>query len=633
MPDDRREGRDLGNDASSKTLAEIVLQTINSIVLVANGKGEILYASPSVKTILGYEPEELLGMKYWDTPCTDPERRKEHFHKIAAAARGEEPVPDAPYAIQMLTREGEERWILWRDARASGDLLVGAGQDITELRRTQEELKRREEEIGAIFERANDGMAVVDQDLRYVDVNPAACEMFGLRKAEIVGKEVGAITSSKIGMERLRRQMERTGEALEEVEYQHADGPKRKLECRITANIRPGFHLVIVRDITVRKLLEQQLAESQRLEAVGRLAGGVAHEFNNMLTAITGYAELIVKNSAPEERIHKYSQGIVSAADRAAQTTQQLLAFSRRQVIQPKIVAVNEVIRETAQLLQRMVGEEIQVILRLNESCGPVHLDPSQLSQMLVNLGLNARDSMTRGGKLIIETNPARLDHAYVTKHVLVKPGPYVLLSVSDTGIGIEPELQAHIFEPFFTTREQAEGGGLGLATVYGIVRQNEGHIWVYSEPGAGTTFKVYLPTSKESVAARSTFSKRGNPSAVLVIEDDGATRQLIVNSLREQGYTVLQAADGGEALAVCEGFHGDLDLVITDLGAPAMSGEDLRAYFVVKHPRAKLLHMSGYSGEKLKATRELPPDVEFLQKPFTVAELIERVGQALAER
>jgi signal transduction histidine kinase len=288
--------------------------------------------------------------------------------------------------------------------------------------------------------------------------------------------------------------MELTGEALEEIEYQHADGPKKKLECRITANIRPGFHLVIIQDITVRKLLEQQLAEPQRLEAVGRLAGGVAHEFNNMLTAITGYAELIVKNSAPEEPIHKYSQGIVSAAHRAAQTTQQLLAFSRRQVIQPKVVAVNEVIRETAQLLQRMVGEEIQVILRLNESCGPVHLDPNQLSQMLVNLGLNARDSMTRGGKLIIETNPAHLDHAYVTKHVQVKPGPYVLLSVSDTGIGIEPELQAHVFEPFFTTKEQAEGGGLGMATVYGIVRQNDGQIWVYSEPGKGTTFCILWP-------------------------------------------------------------------------------------------------------------------------------------------
>ncbi len=602
MPDERQEVRDLGHDASGRTLAEIVLRTINSIVLVANGKGEILYASPSVKTILGYEPEELLGMKYWDTPSTDPDLRTKHFHKIAAVARGEEPVPDAPYAVKMLTRNGEERWILWRDARATGDLVVGAGQDITELRQTQEELKRREEEIGAVFERANDGMAVVDSDLRYVDANHALCEMFGMRRAEILGREVGTIAMSKIGTTRLREQMEMTGEAMEEAEYQHADGSKKRLECRITANIRPGFHLVIIRDITVRKLLEQQLAESQRLEAVGRLAGGVAHEFNNMLTAITGYAELIVKNSAPSEPIHKYSQGIVNAAQRAAQTTHQLLAFSRRQVIQPKVVAVNEVIRETAQLLQRMVGEDIQVILRLNESCGPVHLDPSQLSQMLVNLGLNARDSMARGGKLIIETNPARLDHAYVTKHVQVRPGPYVLLSVSDTGIGIEPELQAHIFEPFFTTKKQAEVGGWAWPRCMESCGRMMGTSGFIANRAQERRSKFICRLPKRVYPSVRRLRERGHAANVLVIEDDEPTRQVIVNSLREQGYTMLQAADGGEALAVCEGFDGDLDMVITDLGAPAMSGEDLRAYFVVKHPGAKLLHMSGYSEEKAES-------------------------------
>lgn len=221
-----KDGHDPGSEANSKTLAEIVLKTINSIVLVANGKGEILYASPSVRTILGYEPEELLGMKYWDTPAPDPELRQKHFKRISAIARGEEAVADAPYAVKMLTRAGEERWILWRDARASGDLVVGAGQDITELRRTQEELKRREKEIGAVFERANDGMLVVDQELRYVDANPAACEIFGLEKAEIVGRQVGSVAASTIGIQAMRRQMELTGEAQEEVDYQIGDGPR-----------------------------------------------------------------------------------------------------------------------------------------------------------------------------------------------------------------------------------------------------------------------------------------------------------------------------------------------------------------------------------------------------------------------
>ena len=619
------------NDASGQMLAEIVLQTINSIVLVANGKGEILYASPSTRAILGYEPQELLGMKYWAIASPDPEARRRHLQKIAAIARGEETAPDAAYTVKMLTKAGEERWILWRDAKASDDLVVGAGQDVTELRQTQEELKRREEEIGAVFERANDGMLMVDRDFRYVDANPAACEMFGLTKAEIVGKLVGSITSIAAGTESIRERMELTGEATEELEYQHPDRPKRRLECRITANIRPGFHLVIVRDITARKLLERQLSESQRLEAVGRLAGGVAHEFNNMLTAITGYAELIVKGTTPGTSLHRYGQGIVTAASRATQTTHQLLAFSRRQVVQPKRISVNEAIEDAATLLQRIVGEDIQITLRLNENCGPVWLDPGQFSQMLINLGMNARESMTRGGKLIIETNPARLDQSYVTKHVQVKPGPYVLIAVSDTGIGIEPELQAHIFEPFFTTKDKGEGTGLGLATVYGIVRQNEGHVWVYSEPGAGTTFKVYLPTAGEG-EVQTEWTTKVRPATILVIEDDEPTQQLIANSLREQGYSVLQAADGGQALAVCERLEGELDLVITDLGAPAMSGEDLRAYFAMKLPKAKLLHMSGYSEHKLKATSELPPDGDFLQKPFTISELIQKVSRVLAD-
>jgi len=630
--DTAKEKDALGNDASGRTLAEIVLQTINSIVLVANGKGEILYASPSMRTILGYDSQELLGMRYWEIASPDPEARRKHLKNIAAVARGEQPAPEAPYAVKMLTKQGEERWILWRDAKGSDDLVVGAGQDITELRRTQEELRRREEEIGAVFERANDGMLVVDRDFRYVDANPAACELFGLSKTEIVGKLVGSIASIEAGMESLRERMELSGEATEELEYQNPNGRKRRLEYRITANIRPGFHLVIVRDITVRKLMERQTSESQRLEAVGRLAGGVAHEFNNMLTAITGYAELIVKGTAPEDSVHRYGQGIVMAASRAAQTTQQLLAFSRRQVVQPKMISVNEAIRDAAALLQSSVGEDIQIILRLNENCGSVCLDPGQLSQMLINLGMNARESMVRGGKLIIETNQARLDHSYVTKHVQVKPGPYVLISVSDTGIGIEPELQAHIFEPFFTTKDEGEGTGLGLATVYGIVRQNEGHIWVYSEPGAGTTFKVYLPAAGEKEIPAD-GSVKVVPATILVIEDDEPTRQLIANSLREQGYSVLQATDGGEALALCERLQGDLDLVITDLGAPAMSGEDLRAYFAMKQSKARLLHMSGYSEAKLKTTSELPPEGDFLQKPFTISELIQKVSMVLANQ
>jgi len=619
---------------SARTLAETVLETINTIVLVANDKGEILYASPSVHRILGYNPDELLGMKYWGLPSPSPELRKQHQRNVMARARGEEPASELPYPVKMLTRSGEERWILWRDARADGNLLVGAGQDITELKSVQDELKSTNDEIHAVFERANDGMLLVDEDLRYVDANPAACEMFGLLRQEILGRQVGSIMGTKIGLERLRAQMISAGEASEEMEYTRPDGSRVTLEARITANIRPGFHLVIVRDISTRRILDQQIAESQRMEAIGRLAGGVAHEFNNMLTAISGYSELILKNATAERHVRKYAQSIIDAVNRTANTTQQLLAFSRRQVIQPRPLVINDVIRGTTAMLQSLMGEDIQLILRLNEGSGKVQLDPGQLSQILINLALNARESMVAGGKLIVETSPAHLDHAYRSKHVQVNPGLYVLLAVSDTGVGIKPELQPHIFEPFFTSAELTKGTGLGLATVYGIVRQNNGHIWVYSEPGAGTTFKVYFPALQEQ-AEPSALQKElpQQQATILVIEDDASSRQAIVDALSEQGYRVLQSADGGEALEICESHSGPLALVVVDLGAPAMSGEDLRAYFAGKYPATKLLHMSGYAEQKLKTTGELPPEVEFLQKPFTVSDLLQKVASILREQ
>lgn len=627
--DQEDEQRDHGRSTAPQSLAEIVLQTVNSIVIVGNGNGEILYVSPAVTSILGYEPHELLGSKYWEIPSPNSQDRGEHKREIGAVARGEKPPPASPYPVKMLTKSGEERWILWRDARANPDLIVGVGQDITELRLVQEELKARGQEFRALFEQANDGILILDSGYRYIDANYAACEMFGMRREEILGRTLGTIVFDQERADVIRRGAQITGEACEEVDYQPPYGSRRTLECRFTANFRPGFHLSIVRDVTSRKGLQQQIAASQRLHAIGVLAGGVAQEFNNLFTAINGYAELILKNPSAEASVRRYAQSILGAVTRGAETTQQLLAFSRQQVVQPKQLNVNQSIREKSQLLQQLLGSEIQLLLRLREECGRVHIDPGQLTQILVNLALNARDAMNRGGKLIVETCPAQLDEVYVAHHIQVKPGAYVMLAVSDTGVGIEPELQQHIFEPFFTTYEGSKATGLALATVYGIVRQNDGHIWVYSEPGAGTTFKVYLPAVNQESAAP-TLKVRPDRAKILVIEDEPVTRATIANVLSEQGYEVHQAADGGEALSMCENLEGELKLVITDLGAPAMSGEDLRAYFASRYPRAQLLHMSGYSEEKLKVTSELPPDVNFLQKPFTMAELIEKVSRCL---
>jgi two-component system cell cycle sensor histidine kinase/response regulator CckA len=399
------------------------------------------------------------------------------------------------------------------------------------------------------------------------------------------------------------------------------------VEYTINANFRSGHHLIIMRDITDRRALELQLAQSQRLEAIGRLAGGVAHDFNNMLTAIRGYGDLLLKKF-PEGGHRRYVEGILNASERAAQTTQQLLAFSRRQVMQPKLLDLNAAIRGLMDLLQRMIGEDVQLVTLLSEDVGEVLVDPGQFGQILMNLAVNARDAMPGGGKLIVETRSVYLNDEYILKHIQVQPGDYAMLAVTDTGTGIPVEIRPHIFEPFFTTKPQGKGSGLGLATVYGIVKQSGGYVWLYSEPGEGTTFKIYLPKAINSKKRVEDFSDV--PRRILLIEDDELIRKLAATALRENGHNVLEAQDGSEALRICQDNDEALDLVITDIGAPGMSGEDLMGYFAVRFPAAAVIHMSGFSRHQLHDTHAVSPDSYFLAKPFTVQQLLERVQEAL---
>jgi two-component system cell cycle sensor histidine kinase/response regulator CckA len=385
--------------------------------------------------------------------------------------------------------------------------------------------------------------------------------------------------------------------------------------------------LIIMRDITERRALERQLAQSQRLEAIGRLAGGVAHDFNNMLTAIRGYGDLLLKKF-PEGGHRRYVEGILNASDRAAQTTQQLLAFSRRQVMQPKLLEMNAAIRDLLDLLQKMIGEDVQLVTLLSDDVGQVLVDPGQFGQLLMNLAINARDAMPGGGKLIIETRSVFLDDEYVLKHIQVEAGDYAMLAVTDTGTGIPVEIRPHVFEPFFTTKPQGKGSGLGLATVYGIVKQSGGYVWLYSEQGEGTTFKIYLPKAVNS--SRETLACAQGPSNILVIEDDEVIRSLTATVLREKGHQVLEAKDGSEALKLCQEPDRIIDLVITDIGAPGMSGEDLMGYFAVKFPAVAVVHMSGFSLQYLHDTHAVPMESIFLAKPFTVNQLLGKVQEAL---
>jgi len=611
------------------TLAEDILNTIETLVFVLNGNADVVYVSPAVQRILGYTPEEVLGDGWWDLAYSrDPDFGRYTRERLAITARGEIPVMDEAHAAQVYSASGQEHWIVWRDAKGPGDLIIGVGQDITQLHKAEQLILQHEHEFGAVFQNASDGMLILNRDWVYEQVNDAACQIFGTSREDLVGKEHGSILASTIDIVRFRERGLELGSYMTEAEFAAKDGEIRTIEVSVTTNFRPEHHLLILRDMTERKRMQSQLSQAHRLEAVGRLAGGVAHDFNNMLTAIQGFTELL-QRKATSPKYQPYLKGILGATRRAAQTTQQLLAFSRKQMLQPRLLDLSQAVTDTMKLVQRVIGEDIDLSLMLAPEPLKVMVDPGQFSQILMNLAVNARDAMPDGGKLLIETRLMELDDEYVLRHVQVQPGRYGMMAVGDTGVGMPPEVLAHIFEPFFTTKPQGKGTGLGLATVYGIVKQSGGYVWVYSEPGQGTSFKVYLPLVDNGLQPQVQSKKE----IVLVIEDDDVTRNIAVQALEEDGYRVLAARDGTDALAICQQRTEKIDVVLTDVMAGGMSGEDLMGYFAVKYPKVVVVHMSGFSRLRLEQANTIFPDALFLAKPFTVSQLLAMIRQALQRR
>ena len=630
MSDATQKPNNLGSvPLPSPSLAEDILHVIQTIVFVVDGNGQIVFVSASSERVFGFKSEQLLGNGFFElVQSCDGQDRKQRQADLAQIALGKVPPPPRPYASCLLAKSGEPRWILWHDSKGPGDLLIGAGQDITDLRRAEDELNRREAEFRAIFERSSDGMMILDTKWHYVEVNPAACRIWGLKAEDVLAREQGTVPKSNDDISHLRAKAEEGIEYSAEVEFQRPDGDTRTLDLSVVPNFREGHHLIVMRDITDRRRLEMQLAQAQKLEAVGRLAGGVAHDFNNMLTAIRGYAELLTRNLDDNSPQRRYVNGVLNAAEHAAQTTQRLLAFSRRQVLQPKLIPVNNAVTEMIDLLRRVIGEDIELITLLAPDAGEILVDPGQFGEILMNLAVNSRDAVPGGGRLLIETRNVHLDDDYQLKHAQVHPGDYVMVAVTDTGTGIPPEVKAHIFEPFFTTKPMGKGSGLGLSTVYGIVKQSGGYVWVYSEPGEGTTFKLYFP--KHTAGDVELVQQTRGPKNILVIEDDEVIRKLTCTVLRGLGHTVVDEIDGRKALAACESFQGAFDVIITDVSAPGMSGEDLMGFFAVRYPKAAIIHMSGFPLERLRASHAVPADAVFLPKPFTANELIEILSQVL---
>lgn len=612
----------------SPTLAEDILNAVQVFVMVADGEGQVIYASPSIQRILGYEIQDVLGDGWWERAYSgDPARGREARERCARTARRELAVSNAPRKVRVFAASGEERWTVWLDSKGPGDQLIGVGQDITDLHQAEQMIERREQEFSAVFENSSDGMLILDQNWTYQQANDAACRVFAVAREQIIGKKIGQVKPADIDLTDFARRALRDGSARVEVAFERHNGERREVEVSLRTNFRPGYHLLVQRDITEQRRMQAQLSKAHRLESVGRLAGGVAHDFNNMLTAIRGYAELL-QRSVTDEKHKRYADGIYAAATRAADTTQHLLAFSRKQMLQPKLLDINEAIKGTAELLKRLIGEDVDLVLLLSPDTGKVVVDPSQFGQILMNLAVNARDAMSAGGKLIIETRGVELDDEYVLKHMSVEPGRYTMIAVTDTGTGIPPEIMSHIFEPFFTTKDQGKGTGLGLATIYGIVKQSGGHVWVYSEPGQGSTFKIYLPQAQDQGA-----KERPVKATLLVIEDDETILMPTVQALEEEGYRVLAAKDGAEALGLCQQWSLGIDLVLTDVMAAGMSGEDLMGYFAVKFPTAAVIHMSGFPRARLEQANTFFPDALFVPKPFTIKQLKEEIHSALERR
>lgn len=498
------------------------------------------------------------------------------------------------------------------------------------------------ETYGALLASANNAIFLLEgRTLTVLEVNRAGLDLTGLRHVELVGRPFSEACPGLAGQcSALPEKGSMFGATLQpccEFDFVRPDG--RHVACESTTSVlhHPDHPLlqVSVRDVSERKHLEAQLFQAQKMEAVGRLAGGVAHDFNNILTIIIGHTELLSCSMTERGRLAESVQEIEVAAKRAASLTQQLLAFSRKQVLQPKVLNLNDVVTGMEKMTRRLVGEDIELRTVLTKSPGRITADPGQIEQIVMNLAVNARDAMPRGGQISIETDNVRLDQKDADGNCELEAGDYVMLAITDTGIGMTESVKAHLFEPFFTTKGPGKGTGLGLATCYGIVRQSGGDIRVYSEPDRGTTFRIYFPQTDHAAAtaappAESAPPRKGSET-LLLIEDDTSVRALTASVLRSFGYIIHEAGDGVEALRLITGEHCPrFDLIISDMIMPHMGGRELIENVRLTLPDIKVLFVSGYTDDALTDRGALGPGVSFLEKPFTPMKLARRVREEI---
>jgi PAS domain S-box-containing protein len=645
---DRKRAEEALRESESRNRA--ILDALPDLMFIQNADGVYLDYHASDPGLLFVPPERFLGKNMREVLPPELSARFAEIFRLLWEA-GVTQVLEYP-----LRLSGEARFFEARIAACGPDRVLSLVRDITARKQAESALQQHQREANTLLDSLPAYAFFKKAGSVYVAANRKFCEAVGCSPDEIAGKTDFDLFPRELALKYRTddARMVISGETFWVGEEEMVDHGRRfVVETRkvpvkdekgtVVGLIGLGF------DITERKQLEEQLLQSQKMEAVGRLAGGVAHDFNNILTAIMGYSDVLLEKLPPEDPLRRFPEGILETVDRASNLTNQLLAFSRRKDVQPEMLCLNDVVADMERMLRRLIGEDVELISDLEPVLGPVKADPVQLEQVLMNLAVNARDAMSRGGRLTIKTSNVELDLDYVRRHVGLEPGPYVLLSVTDTGLGMGPEVQTHLFEPFFTTKDKGKGTGLGLSTVYGIVKQSGGHIEVESAPGAGATFRVFLPRhtggpgeeasrspvpggrgAEPAVGTRHGVSLLQGTETILVVEDDEGVRNRACEILQGYGYVVREAGHGEEALAVAVRHPGPIHLLVADVVMPRVSGPELARRLAPSRPEMKVLFISGYTDGELAPYGVLREGTSLLRKPFKPEALARRVRALL---
>ena len=635
------------------------LETLPDAVVAVDRDGTIIQVNSQAQELFGYLRDELIGQKV-EVLVPESYRRQHHHHRQNFAAAPKTRRMGADLDLYGRRRNGSEFPVeisLSPVSTENGTFVLSAIRDISDRKRIAEELRRANEELhrrtaeqlgeyrsrlASIIDSSDDAIIGKDLDGIITSWNKGAERIYGYTPEEAVGKHISFLVPSERPDEipGILRKIAQ-GETIQHYESARVTKDGRRLDVSISVSpLRDAKGDIvgasaIARDITAQKRAESQLRQSQKMEAIGRLAGGVAHDFNNVLAIVNACTEFLRDRIDPEAGPAHYIENIKNATERGALLTRQLLAFSRTPEIQPRVLDLNERLKDIGKLLRPLMGDDVEILIVSKSPAAVVEADPGQLDQVVVNLAVNARDAMPNGGKFILETRATRFDEAFAEQHQNMAAGKYVVLAVSDTGNGMDEATVSRIFEPFFTTKEVGKGTGLGLATVYGIVKQSAGHILVYRELGHGTTFKIYLPCADHKIGIESKpeleiVAPKRQGTTILLVEDDEIMRSLTRQVLQEHGYTVFDADDGKSALEWVESHPGQIDLLLTDVVMRRMSGPELVERLSASHPNLQVIYMSGYTGELIAEREVLKRGVTLLEKPFTRTALLNTIHTTL---